>query len=262
MKYLSYILVFLFLVQVCMVQAEAPNPTNIIKKCIAAHGGEKNFNDIHDIYAKLLLKSYSKDGIFENTLYEYYRLPHFIRMDILPPQGAGISISWDGNSMYQYANNQQQKSDKKEDVDQMQESLRFMKLLILTNLLKSDSKLKYEQYQAKKNIHVISQTDAQGEKVWLLIDGKTFRLCGAKFFLAGEEEGNKKAAYNVLFVEHHQFAQLVLPREARLYRGSELVMEAKISLAKTNIIENGNDFFSNLSQKPLLKKETKRNYRQ
>jgi len=65
----------------------------------------------------------------------------------------------------------------------------------------------------------------------------------------------------VIFVQHHKFSQLVLPREARLFKGKELILEAKINLAKTNIIENKNNFFTDLTQKPILKKETRRHYR-
>ena len=177
-------------------------------------------------------------------------------MDIAPNAGESVSISWDGESMHRYANNEQEKSQDKEDIEQMQESLRFMKLLILTNLLEKGSTVKYEQYQAKKNIHVISQTDEKGEKVWLLIAGDTYLLAGARFTIA-----NDTTPYNVIFVQHHKFSQLVLPREARLFKGKELILEAKINLAKTNIIENKNNFFTDLTQKPILKKETRRHYR-
>jgi len=122
--------------------------------------------------------------------------------------------------------------------------------MVLTNLIK-DSSLQYEKYIKEKNIHIVSQTDAKGEKIWIFISGKDFRLQGAKFYFLGDQK-----PFNVMFIQHHEFEGMILPRHTKLYRENELVMEAFLRLAKTNSLENKDDFFSDLTQKAKLKAVT------
>lgn len=110
------------------------------------------------------------------------------------------------------------------------------------------STLKYERHLQEKNVHIISQTDTKGEKIWLWISGNDFRLQGAKFHFLGDQK-----AFNIMFIQHHEFEGMILPRYTKLYRENELVMEAWLSLARTNALENKDEFFSDLTEKARLK---------
>ncbi|NUM36661.1 MAG: hypothetical protein HUU50_19135 [Candidatus Brocadiae bacterium] len=222
----------------------------VMQNCIQSHGGAKKFHEIQDIYAKLLVKSYTKDGVFENRLHEYFRQPDKLRIEMEPENGSSTILSWDGKDAYRFVKDKAEKSDDPKLADHIQESLRFIRLMVLTNLIK-DSNLKYEKYLKDKNVHIISQTDAKGEKIWLWISGKDFRLQGAKFHYLGDQK-----AFNIMFIQHHEFEGMILPRHTKLYRENELVMEAWLSLARTNALENKDDFFSDLMQKARLKSIT------
>ena len=239
------------------VPQEKIDSQQIVQKCIKAHGGQAKFQNIQDIYAKLLVKSHTKDGIFESRLYEYFRKPDKLRIDINPKTGGNrTSIGWNGTSVYRLIKNRVEKSNDEKLVNQIQESLRFIRLMILTNLLR-DSTLKYEKFIAKKNVHIISQTDSHGEKIWLWISGKNYVLLGARFYFRGS-----KTPFIVMFVKHRKFGGLLLPRYTKLYRKNSLVMEAWLSLAKSNVLKNRNDFFSDLKQKAKLKStRSHRSYR-
>ena len=238
--------------------ASNPDPKSIIEKCIERHGGIDKFKNINDIYAKLLLKTYTKDGVFENRLYEYFRKPDKLRIELDPVKGGGeaISISWDGTYVYKLVKGKIKKSQKRKEVLQIKESLRFMKLMILTNLLKK-SKIKYERFLKKKKVHNISLTDNEGKKIWLWISGKNFALLGARFYI-----GEEKIPFIIMFIKYHKFGGITLPRYTKIYKNKKLITEAWLSLAKINVLKNRNNFFSNLDIKPdIRKKRTFRPYR-
>ena len=101
-------------------------------------------------------------------------------------------------------------------------------------------------------IHVISQTESerQGDKIWLYISDKEYKLLGAQFYSRSD-----KSSFEVIFTEHQQIGGMYLPRHTKLYRKKKLIMEVKLSWVRTNAIQNGNSFFSNLNEKAKLQKQ-------
>ena len=194
-------LIFLPLSMAQPSESQSPDPESIVKKCIERHGGWKQFSEIHDIYAKMKVQSFSDQGMVESTFYEYYRKPDQLRIEIHPPMDPAVIIGWDGKTIWHLAQDNLEKTDKPEQVERIQESLRFVRLIILTNLLNKGSSLKYEAYRQKKNfgIHVISQMDEEGEKIWLYISDKSYTLLGAEFYLRGS-----KNVFEVIFTKHQE----------------------------------------------------------
>ena len=71
----------------------------IIKECIERHGGWKKFSSIRDIYAKMKVRTISKEGDVESTFHEYFRKPDKLRIEIYPPMEPPAIIGW-GWSIY------------------------------------------------------------------------------------------------------------------------------------------------------------------
>lgn len=245
----SLLLVWFVMLLCLQGQEQQFDAKKIIENCIQSHGGAKKFQEISDIYAKLRIQSTTKDGVFESSLHEYFRKPDKIRMEIEPANdnSSQTIISWDGQNVYRKVKDKLEKSEDPKMIEQIQESIRFIRLMILTNLSKEGT-IQYEKYLADKNVHIISETDPAGEKIWLWISGKNYVLLGAKFNFKGD-----KIPVNVIFVKHHSFDGMLLPQHTKMFRENSLIMEAWLSLARTNVLENRDEFFSDLTQKARLK---------
>jgi outer membrane lipoprotein-sorting protein len=234
--------------------AEIPDPELILKECIKNHGGWKNFTAVKDMYAKMVVFTFPNEGKVQSTFRAYYRKPDKLRIEIDPPKPEpSVIIGWDGKYFWQLAQGQLEKTDKQEQIERIQEGLRFIKLMILTNLLQEGSVLKYEGYKKGKatDFHIISQSDPQGEKVSLYIS-TSFTLLGAEFYLKSTETLLK--VFLSYAEEDKKEGELYLPKEAKLYKEKKMVMEVTLTLVKINSLQNGNSFFSDLTEKVNLKK--------
>ncbi len=246
MKYIMPIIIVLYCV--CIAAQPTTDPTFIAKKCIEQHGGWDKFAEIRDIYAKMDVISYSDDGKFAVTLHEYFRKPDKLRVEMYSDAEPPVIMGWDGATVYQLTKEGKiEQSQEPEQVERIQESLRFIRMLILTNLLAEDSKLEYVKYQKKEEfgIHILAQVPKDGgDKILIFISDTSYTLLGAQF--AMRDSKGAKNSFKVMFKQHEWYKGMYLPMQTELYHQSKLVMEASLRLAKTNSLENGNTFFTNL----------------
>lgn len=252
MRSITQFFILCFLGALTLVHAEKMDPSIIIKKCIARHGGFEKFSNVKDIYAKMRVYTYPEGGRTESTFKEYYRKPDKIRIEIEPGGQPPAKMGWDGENVRHLVKGKLQITDSPKRVNQIQESLRFIKLMILTNLLEKGSVLKYEKYWKSKKIHIISQRDKKAEKIWLFISAKSYVLLGAQFYFR-----NNKAPFKVIFSTHRWYGKMYLPRRTKLYKRNKLIMQAMLSKVMTNKIKNGNSFFRNLKEKVKFKKKSR-----
>lgn len=238
-----------------LAQPTLTDPVQIVKKCIEQHGGAAKFQEIRDIYAKMDVISYGDGNEIAVTLHEYYRKPDKIRVEMYSDVDPPSIMGWDGQFVRQLLpkDNTIEKTQDQEQIDRIQESIRFIRAMILTNLLAEDSKLEYIKYQPKEGfgIHILSQIpkDGQNEKILLLISDKSYTLLGAQFFLKGNKD-----AFMVKFKDHQWYKEMYLPMQVEMFQQNKKVMDANLRLAKTNSLENGNSFFVDLLEKARFSK--------
>ncbi len=259
----KYIILCLIML-IGFVWAQTYDPQNIIKQCIEQHGGWKKFYDIRDIYAKMDMVYYADDGKFEVTMHEYYRKPNKLRVEMYSDVNPPVIMGWDGEIVRQLnKDNKLEVTQEQDAIDRIQESLRFIRMMVLTNLLADDSILGYVKYQKKDEfgVHIISQTpkDGQGEKILLFISDKTYTLLGAQFALKNNKNG--RDTFMVKFKQHEWYKDMYLPTQTDMYYQNKLIMEVQLRLARTNSLENGNAFFSNLLEKAKFPQKDNTNYR-
>jgi outer membrane lipoprotein-sorting protein len=233
-------------------QKEPPvkDPAFILNECIKQQGGADKFNQIQDIYAKMDVRTVSQDGDIESIFYEYFRKPDKLRIEIHPLVDPPTKISWDGKDAWQMAKNQLEKAQDEKLGERLQESLRFLRLMMLTNLLEKGSELMYERYIPKTafGIHVISQVDSRKEKVKLFISDNNYTLLGAEFYW-----DNATTLLRVMFANHKWIEGLLLPVNTKVYKENQLVMDVKLKTLQVNALKNGNTFFQNLNETAQLK---------
>ena len=244
---------FLAVLFVCTVTIYGTNtPQQIIEKCIARHGGQQNFQKIKNLYVKMDMHSKSEKADIESLSEQYFRFPNKIRTEINPLVNPPTKISWDGKDAWQLVKNNLSKI---QDVGQRQdlkESLRFVKLIVLTSLLEKESKLEYDKHVKRKayGIHVILQTNRDGEKIKIYIRDDNYELFGGEFSWQGDN-----TIFKVFLDQQNYWVEGVcFPRKARIYRNNEKVLDVKVRQVKINRLKNGNSFFSDLKEKPRMKR--------
>ncbi len=242
----------LFLGAELLAKPSKPSAKAIVNKCIQRHGGGSRFNSIRDFYVKMDIKTFSEQGDIESLVHQYYRSPDKLRAEIHPLVDPPTKISWDGKNSWQLVKDKQEKSEDEKQIARIQESLKFIKLMILTNLLEKGSKLKYVREVTPKgksySFHVIMQANSKNEKIELYIKND-YTLLGAQFYWEGG-----KGLFKVFFDEQREFDGLYLPKYIRLYRENEMILKASLRLARFNALKNGDGFFSDLSEKPKMDK--------
>ncbi len=226
------------------------NPAEaIVKRCILRHGGKK-FTKVRDFYAKMDIVAISDQGEIESLVHQYVRFPGKLRAEIHPLVDPPTTISWDGKNSWQLVKDKLRASNDKQK-QQLQDSFRFLKLMVLTNLLEEGSKVRYIKRVKPKSkgygFYVVEQTDASNEKIKLFIQDKDFTLLGAEFYWPGAQ-----SLLKVFFDEPTSFGGLYLPRYTRLYKGNKLVLKVTLRLARFNKLANGDSFFTNLFEKAKL----------
>lgn len=226
------------------------NPDEILKQCIQKHGGAEKFTQIQDICAKMDVRSISDKGDIESVFYEYFRKPDKLRIEIHPLLDPPTKLGWDGLDAWHFSKEKLEKSDDTKLKSRLQESLKFIKLMVLTNLFEKGNQLTYERHIAKSNfgIHVISQINDKNEKVKLYIHDTEFVLLGAEFYWDAAA-----VLLRVMFAQHKWFDGIYLPVATKVYKESQLVMEVKLKTVQVNSLQNGNKFFSDLKEKAQLK---------
>lgn len=231
-------------------QAPAKDPESILKECIKQQGGADKFNQIQDIYAKMDVRTVSQEGDIESIFYEYYRKPDKLRIEIHPLVDPPTKIGWDGKSAWQMVKDKLEKSEDQKLIDRLQESMRFLRLMVLTNLLEKGGELVYERHIQKTNfgIHVISQVDSRKEKIKLFIADSNYALLGAEFYW-----DNATTLLRVMFSNHKWLEGLYLPGITKIYKENQLVMEVKLKTVQVNALKNGNTFFQDLNEKAQIK---------
>ena len=153
-----------------------PNPEKILKQCIKKHGGWENFTKIRDFYAKMDVHTYSQKGDIESIFYEYFRKPDKLRIEIHPLLEPPTKISWDGKTAWHMIKDKLKETKDRKIIERLQESLRFLRLMVLTNLFEKGVEFYYERHIQKKSygIHVILRTNPKKEKIRLYISDKNF----------------------------------------------------------------------------------------
>lgn len=232
------------------VQPTTQDPDFILKECIKNHGGEEKFSKIQDVYAKMDARTITDKGDIESVFYEYYRKPDKLRIEIHPLVDPPTKIGWDGQNAWQMSKDKLEQSQDQKLVDRLQESLKFVRLMMLTSLLEKGSALAYENYIPKSTsgIHVISQTAVHNEKIKLFIRDKDFVLLGAEFYW-----DSATTLLRLTFAQHRWYDGLYLPLVTKVYKENQLVMEVKLKTAQVNAIKNGNSFFKELTEKAQIK---------
>lgn len=228
-----------------------PSPEEILKKCIKRHGGESNFNKIKNIYVKMDVHSKNEKADVESLIEQYFRFPNKLRAEIRSMMNPATKVGWDGNEAWQLTKDKLERTKDERQRENLKESLRFVKLIMLTNLLEKNSKLKYSKYVKQgSGVHVIDQTSSDGENIKIYIKAKDYSLLGGEFSWQGNE-----TIFKVFLAKQNMWVDGVcFPAEARIYRGKEKVLDAKVRSIKINQLQNGNSFFSDLKQKPRMKK--------
>lgn len=249
---------FIFLVAVAISTAPvsaAPDPKDVVKKCVERHGGEENFKEVRTVYAEMEICTYSEKVEAEATFKEYYRKPDKLRIEIIPKIDPPTKISWDGKQAWQLAKDTLEETDDPKIVERLQEGLKFLNLMLLTNLFEDGSKLEYVKYIEEAGIHVITRIDSEGKQLRIYINSD-YLLVGADFYWSGTED-----LLVVKFYEHQKKGNgLYLPTFTELYKKpagkpkQELPsMTASLRVVKINALRNGNSFFTNLNEQARLK---------
>ncbi|WP_372370017.1 hypothetical protein [Candidatus Uabimicrobium sp. HlEnr_7] len=228
------------------------SPREIIQRCIKRHGGQQNFDKIKNLYVKMDVHSKNEKADVESLIEQYFRFPNKLRAEISSMMNPPTKVSWNGKEAWQLTKNKLEKTKDPRQRDNLKESLRFVKLIMLTNLLEKDSTLKYEKHVKRKTygIHVVSQTNKQGEDIKIYIKDSDYSLFGGEF----SWQGNNTIFKVFLDKQNYWVDGICFPREARIYRGNEKVLDAKVRQIKINHLKNGNSFFTNLKEKPKMKK--------
>jgi hypothetical protein len=232
-------------------QTSDPQAEEIVKKCIEKHGGWDKLEKVTDIYAKMRVRTFSDKGDIESDFYEYFRKPDKLRIKVVPDIEPPTEISWDGNLAYQLFKDETKASEDEKIKNRLQESLRFLKLMLLTTLFEPGSCLNYEGHIPKKNfgIHIISYTSVKKEKIDLYIHDNNYTLLGAEFVWTGTD-----MTFRIMFSKHEWFeCGLFLPTLTELYKEEQLAMKAELISVKLNSLRNGNSFFSNLKENSRIK---------
>lgn len=231
--------------------AAAEDARKILNKCIRNHGGKERFTEIRDIFAKMDVVTYAREGNIESLFYEYFRKPDKLRIEIHPLVEAPTKIGWDGKTAWHMVKDKLESTQDEKLIKRIRESIRFLKLMILTNLFEQGTVFRYERYIRKKKfgVHVISRIDKSKEEIKLYISASSFVLLGAEFQWSGSEN-----LFRITFSKHKWINGLYLPIRAKLYSGKQLVMSVRLKLVKVNALRNGNSFFANLNEKANLQR--------
>ena len=243
---------FFILVTFCSLYAEDLSPREILQRCIKRHGGQQNFQKIKNIYVKMDVHSKNEKADVESLIEQYFRFPNKLRAEISSMMNPPTKVSWNGDEAWQLTKDKLEKTTDPRQRDNLKESLRFVNLIMLTNLLEEGSSLKYEKHVKRKSygIHVILQQDDKGEKIKIYVKDSDYSLFGGEF----SWQGNNTIFKVFLDQQNYWVDGICFPREARIYRGNEKVLDAKVRQIKINHLINGNSFFSDLKEKPRMKR--------
>jgi outer membrane lipoprotein-sorting protein len=248
MKNLFAIMMAFFIPLLLIAEPKRYNPKEVAQRCIQRHGGWDAFSGIKDLYAKLDITAKSKKGEVESIFHEYFREPNKLRIEIEPLIDPPTKIAWNGEKAFHYHDGKQEETKEEKVIERLQESLRLVNLMILTNLFKDDTNLSYVGFvdKGKKSIHVVAQKNKKGERIRLYISASDYLLVGADFSLKGESD-----LFRVIFKRHVKANNLVLPMVSEVYRGSEKkpFMKARLRDFRLNRLANGNSFFRELGEK-------------
>lgn len=256
---IRYIWIIVFVIcQFSFVNAspEQYDPKAIVMECVKRHGGQDKFEEIRSIYAEMTVRTKSSEkSDIESTFKEYFRQPDKLRIEVYPMFDPPTKISWDGKQAWHLIKGQLEKTEEPKISERLQESLRLLRLLLLTSLFEEGSQLTYVTYFEQQAVHVISRTSAKGDKIRLYI-GSNYILLGAEFYWTGTED-----LFIVKFYNHEKREEFyLLPTYTELFKkepGKEkrMVMTVQINEVKINALRNGNSFFTNLNEQPQLKKK-------
>lgn len=249
----NYLVFALCSLLVISISAAEQTPREIMERCVKRHGGKKNFKKIKNIYIKMDVRSKTEKSDVESLVKQYFRFPNKLRAEINSMLNPPTKVGWDGKDAWQLTKDKLEKTSDIRQKENLKESLRFIKLIMLTSLLDQKSKLKYEKYIKRPSygIHVISQTNEDDEELKIYVKDSDYSLYGGEFHWKKDN-----SIFKVFLAKQNLWVDGVcFPREARIYRGKEKVLDTKVRVVKINAIKNGNSFFSNLKEKVKMKKK-------